>query len=139
MARPADPTVASTFKTYPEQQRKHLLAIREMIFEIAAAAPDIGPIEETLKWGQPSYRTPVSKSGTTIRLAPFDETRAGVFFHCGTNLVDSFRQLFPDELDYSKNRAIVLDPAKRLPKKALRLCLGMALTYHASKRRKAKA
>ncbi len=52
-----------------------------------------------------------------------------VYFHCQTNLVDTFRELYPD-LKYSGNRAILLDAKDKLPEAELRHCVGLALTYH---------
>jgi hypothetical protein len=37
-------------------------------------------------------------------------------------------------LKYSGNRAILLDAADKLPEKALRHCVGLALTYHLRKK-----
>ena len=86
------------------------MGLRRLILETAAATEGVGPITETLKWGEPAYLTSVSKSGSTIRIgwkksAP---SRYAIYFHCQTNLVDSFRALFPDAFDFQGNRAIVL-------------------------------
>jgi hypothetical protein len=32
------------------------------------ATPGVGALHETLKWGQPAYLTPETRSGTTLRL-----------------------------------------------------------------------
>jgi len=63
-----DPNVARRFASFPQDLRAPLLDLREMIFDIAQKTPGVGAIEETLKWGQPAYLTPVTKSGSTIRL-----------------------------------------------------------------------
>ena len=60
--------------------------------------------------------------------------QVAVYFHCQTNLVETFRELYP-ELRYSGNRAILLDAGDKLPESELRHCVGLALTYHASKRK----
>lgn len=97
----------------------------------------IGPIEETLKWGEPSYLTSKTKSGTTIRLAwkAKHPELCGIYFNCQTSLVNTFRTLFP-ELRYEGNRAILLDAAEEIPESALNQCLEMALVYHKAKRKK---
>jgi hypothetical protein len=56
-----------------------------------------------------------------------------MFFHCQTDLVDTFRELYP-KLSYSGNRAILLDAGKKLPEAELRHCVALALTYHLRKR-----
>ena len=115
-----------------QQKSARLLAARALIFEAAQAA-DVGPLTETLKWGQPSYLTDASKAGTTLRLGVSGD-RPAVFFNCQTTLVEGFRSDFPDAFEYIGNRVLVLskadDPA------ALSLCLSRALTYHRDKRRK---
>jgi hypothetical protein len=60
-----------------------------------------------------------------------------VYFHCQTNLVETFRELYP-ELRYSGNRAILLDAKEKLPEAALGHCVALALTYHLRKRRPAR-
>jgi hypothetical protein len=71
-------------------------------------------------------------SGSTIRLGRVrtSERDCAVLFNCRTTLVDDFRNQFPGVFAYEKNRAIVLDASKPLPKAPLSSCLGMALTYH---------
>jgi len=86
--------------------------------------------------GQLSYLTGESKSGSTIRIDRVKSVgdQVAVYFHCQTNLVETFRELYP-ELSYSGNRAIVLDASKKLPEEELRHCVALALTYHRSKRK----
>jgi hypothetical protein len=56
-----------------------------------------------------------------------------MFVNCQTNLVETFRQLYP-ALDYEGQRAVVLRSGLA-DVDALRHCVGLALTYHARKRR----
>ena len=60
--------VAAVFENYPAAGRERLLRLRKMIIETAAATPGVGALEETLKWGQVSYLTADSGSGTTVRI-----------------------------------------------------------------------
>ncbi|MDX7987277.1 DUF1801 domain-containing protein [Xenorhabdus sp. 12] len=124
--------VRSVFEHYPERYQKPLLAMRELIFEVASKTKGVGLITETLKWGQPSYLTLETRSGTTIRLDRFGDSHVALFFHCQTTLIDTFRTLFP-ELTYSKNRAIVLEPESDLPANELEMCIEMALSYKLKK------
>jgi Domain of unknown function (DU1801) len=135
----AEPTVETVFSTYPTPVKSKLLALRRLIFDTANATDGVGALEETLKWGQPSYLTAESKSGSTIRIDQV-KTEAGqyaVYFHCQTDLVETFRELYPD-LRYGGNRSILLDAGEKLPEAALRHCVALALTYHARKRKAAK-
>ncbi|MEP6790955.1 MAG: DUF1801 domain-containing protein, partial [Ramlibacter sp.] len=65
----ADSAVAKTFESYPPDMRRKLLALREIILRTAAATEGVGPLQETLKWGEPAYLTSQSKSGSTVRIA----------------------------------------------------------------------
>jgi hypothetical protein len=65
MTRPAVPAI---FDGYPKPVRARLLALRKLILDTAKTTKGVGAIEETLKWGQPSYLTSESKSGSTVRI-----------------------------------------------------------------------
>ena len=127
---PAD--VAAAFAAFPEHVRARLLEARDLIFATAAGMAAVGPLKETLKWGEPAYLTEASRSGSTIRLGWFrsSERECAILFSCRTTLVDDFRERFPNAFPYEKNRAILLDAREALPKTPLSVCLGMALTYH---------
>jgi Domain of unknown function (DU1801) len=136
-SRRAASAVPAMFESYPGPVRAKLLALRKLILDTARTTKGVGTLEEALKWGQPSYLTTGSKSGSTIRI---DQVKAvpnqyAVYFHCQTNLVETFRELYPD-LQYSGNRAILLDACDKLPEAELRHCVGLALTYHLAKRKK---
>jgi hypothetical protein len=127
--------VARTFASYPPPLQRKLLALRRLVLDTAAATPGVGEVEETLKWGEPAYLTAASKSGSTIRLGPVKSSPSqyALYFNCKTTLVDTFRTLFPKELRYEGNRAIVLDTADAVPRDALAFCIQAALTYHRKK------
>jgi hypothetical protein len=132
----SDPAVDGAFDAYPKPVKAKLLALRRLIRDTAKATQGVGALEETLKWGQPSYLTTESKSGSTVRI---DQVKAeagqvAVYFHCQTNLVETFRELYP-ELRYSGNRAILLDAGDKIPEAELRHCVALALTYHLGKRK----
>ena len=127
---PAD--VAAVFSAFPARVRARLLEVRELVFETAADTEGVGPLTETLKWGEPAYLTEATGSGSTIRLGWFRSPArdCAVLFNCRTTLVDDFRSQFPDVFAFEKNRALLLDASKPLPRPPLSTCLGMALTYH---------
>ena len=123
-------SVATVFAAYPAGIKAKLLALRRITLDVAAKM-DVA-LEETLRWGQPAY---VSKSGSTIRVDRLkgDASRVAMFFICHTDLIASFRELYP-ELSYEGNRAILLDVRGRLPEDALRHCVSLALTYRSRKK-----
>lgn len=131
-------SVAAVFDTYQGRARQKLLTLRKLIFQTAAKTEGVGELEETLKWGQPSYLTPETKSGSTIRIDAIkdDPDHVAVYFHCQTNLVPTFRDMYGDKLMFEGNRALILDVRKKLPEKEVRHCLASALTYHLAKKKK---
>ncbi|MGQ2978463.1 MAG: DUF1801 domain-containing protein [Polaromonas sp.] len=135
----ADPALEAVFAASPAPVKKRLLALRNMIFDVAASTSGVGELEETLKWGEPAYLTRASKSGSTIRIAarPGSPGQYALYLNCQTTLVDTFRSLFPTEFVYEGNRAILFDAGDEVPQDALRFCIAMALTYHHTKRKPA--
>jgi len=124
--------VISAFDAFRPDARAQLLRMRDLIFETAHTMPEVGPIEEALRWGQPAYLTSESKSGTTIRLgtAGGDGLHVAMFFNCRTTLVGSFRGLFDDVFQFEGDRAILVPVAQPVPKEELAECIAMALAYH---------
>lgn len=112
MSRPDEKSdVAAVFRGYPKASRDKLAALRRLILETAAATEGVGTLEETLKWGQPSYLTTATKSGSTIRL---DQVKSAsnqyaMYFHCQTDLVATLRALYPS-LPHATSRLIITAP-----------------------------
>ena len=135
MKRFADRAVASVFKAYPADIRRRLMVLRALMFETAAKTEGVGRLTETLKWGQPSYLTAETGSGSTVRI---DRLKKGsgyaIYFHCQSGLVGQFKAIYPDTFRYGGKRAIVFDAKDRLPKRALAHCIGLALTHHLRKK-----
>lgn len=127
------------FGSYPKPMREKLLALRQMIFDVAKATPGVGRIEETLRWGQPSYITPETGSGSTIRIDQIrnEPTKYAMYFICTSGLINDFKELCGDKMKFEGNRSIVFDVADRLPEEPLRHCISLALTYHLRKKQRA--
>lgn len=126
----SDPAVAAAFDAFPDEARPGLLAMRDLIFEVAAETDGVGALEETLKWGQPAYLTPETKSGSTIRLGAPQDGGAALYAHCQTTIISDFRGLFPDEFSYEGNRAVRFAEDDDLKPEALSLLIKSALTNH---------
>jgi hypothetical protein len=133
---PRDAAVATILESYPKPIGSKLQALRKLILDTARTTEGVGTLDETLKWGQVSFLTSETGAGSTIRIDRVKSTddQVAVYFHCQTNLVETFRELYP-ELSYSGNRAIVLDAGAPLPKAELGHCVALALTYHLKKRK----
>ena len=114
------------------------MALRRLIFDTAKTIKGVGALQETLKWGQPSYLTTETKSGSTIRIDRVKSAanQYAVYFHCQTDLVQTFRQMYPTELSFGGNRSILLDAEDEIPEPALRHCVALALAYHLRKRKR---
>lgn len=128
--------VAAAYAELPEAQRHRLVALRQLILEVAWGTEGVGPITETLKWGEPAYLTEATRSGTTIRLgssraAPAD---CALFVSCNSKLVPQWRERYGDRFAFEGDRALILPLRDEWPDAELRHSIAMALTYHARKR-----
>jgi len=132
----SDPRVARVFANFPATVRPQLLKLRELIFKTAAAKPEVGSLAETLKWGQPSYLTPETNSGSTIRLDALPRKPGGyaLYFHCQTSLVENFRKRFGGKFRYEGNRALLFSAVDPIATDNVRECISAALTYHLDKK-----
>jgi len=136
MKRFADKNVAEVFRRYPAKLRTRLMALRELIFDVAADTGGVGRLSETLKWGQPSYLTEQTGSGSTVRIDRLKNADGyAIYFHCQSGLVDEFRRIYPETFRYEGKRAILFDNSERVPVRALGHCIGLALTHHARKKK----
>ncbi|MEE9446909.1 MAG: DUF1801 domain-containing protein [Arenicellales bacterium] len=125
----SDPAVEHAFLAFPRKPREKLLNIRALIFEVHSALRSKSIIEETLKWGEPAYLRPF---GSTVRLAWKSKTpdQYGLYFHCQSKLIDTFKEIYAGEFRFEGNRAIIFNLDDQVPSEALKHCLSMALNYH---------
>ncbi len=123
--------VKDVFDAYPRAYSKHLLILRELVLKVASEI-DVEPLEETLKWGEPSYLT---KNGSTLRLAWHSSSpkRYGMFFNCKTTLVETFKEVYGDIFKFEGNRAIVFELNDTVPVVALKHCIELSLRYKSIK------
>ena len=133
---PINSEVGAIFNSYAKKITSKLMFLRQLIFETAASIDGIGEIEETLKWGEPSYLTPKSKSGSTIRIAwkKSQKEQYSIFFKCTANLVPAFKEKFPKKFQLGGNRSIDFSLDDDVPVKELKQCIALALTYHRNKK-----
>jgi hypothetical protein len=136
----SDPKVEAAFNMFPPVIRKELMRLRMLIFDVAYETEGVGELEETLKWGQPSYLTKKSKSGSTIRIGREKKTKGdyAIYFKCQTSLVATFKELYKNEFRYEGNRAILFNVNDKIPARELRHCIAMALTYYLNKKNQNK-
>ena len=129
------PNVEAVFAAYPDKLRRKLMALRQLIFRTAAEIETVGPLLETLKWGQPSYLTQHSGSGTTIRIDQIKSQPGhyGMYVHCQTSLIATYRDLYAPDLCFEAKRCVNFSVSRDPPKAVLRHCIALALTYHLKK------
>ncbi len=131
-AKPSAPpsNVARAFDDMPLDVQEPLQRLRHLILDTAANTPGVGPITETLKWGQPAYLTEKTKAGSTIRLGCPKQGEFAIYTHCQTSIMSDFQALFPDDFTFDGNRAVVFKAGVALPLEKLRFLISRALTYH---------
>ena len=81
-----------------------------------------------------------TNSGSTIRIDQV-KSAAGqyaVYFHCQTNLVETFRELYPTNCALAATEASCSTRRTSFREPALRHCVALALTYHLNKRKGAR-
>ena len=124
-----NPAVSEVFDNYPDQVRNKMLALRKLVIETAKEIDGITALEETLKWGEPSYLT---KNGSTIRIdwKSKKPEQYAMYFKCTSRLVETFKKLYKNDFDFEGNRALVFRLEDEIPTKALKKCIKAALTYH---------
>lgn len=127
------PEVAAAFAAFPAPVRRGCLALRDLVFDVAADTPEAGRISEELRWGQPAYLTPDTRAGSTIRIGRAGAKSYALFVHCQTTLIADFREIAP-HLRFEGNRAVVFDAAAPPDDRALAQLMRAALTWHIRKR-----
>ena len=95
------PEVEVVFKNCPSLVRRKLSDLRLLILETAKEIEQITNLEETLKWGEPSY---LLKGGSTIRI--------------------DWKEKTPEQY------AVVFKMEDSIPKSELKKCIKAALLYH---------
>jgi len=114
---------------YPDRAAKRLRELRDIILEAAEESEWVDKLEETLKWGEPSY---LSKHGSAVRVdwKSKKPEQFAIYFKCTSKLLPTFRELFPNIFRYEGNRAIVFNIEDEIPRAELRQCIKAALEYH---------
>ena len=128
-----NPKVDTIFSNYPDFVRDKMLFLRKLIIDTASENEEISELEETLKWGEPSF---IAKHGSTLRMDWKQKSpdQYALYFQCTTRLVETFKMVFGKKLNYEGNRAIVFQLEDELPVEELKQCIIATLTYHKVKR-----
>lgn len=124
-----DPPVKERFKRYPINIRPKMNHLRKLIVDVARSDEAITEIEETLKWGEPSY---ITKNGSTLRIDWKEKNpdQYAIYFKCTSKLVPTFKEVFGDLFKYENTRAILFDLDENIPENELKICISLTLNYH---------
>jgi hypothetical protein len=124
-----DPKVQAVFDEYPVAVRKKLMNLRSIIIETAKEIEEVTSMEETLKWGEPSY---LVKKGSTIRIdwKPKTPDQYAIYFKCTSALVPTFRMVYNGLFNFEGNRAITFQMEEKIPTMELKNCIRATLRYH---------
>ena len=121
--------------TWPVQAQGHFTRLRTIVHDVAAAA-DVGPLEESLKWGQPAWRPKRPRIGSTLRVdwAPSAPDLLMVYVDCKTDLAAQMDTRFPGEFRNDGRRALGFELNQPLNEDAVWQLAHLTLTYHRAKR-----
>jgi hypothetical protein len=124
-----NPKVNEKFANYPDKIKGKMLYLRDLVVETAEETEGIDELEETLKWGEPSF---VTKIGSTLRMDWKERSpdHYAMYFQCSSRLVDTFRIVFEHKFHFDGNRAIVFQLNQKIPELELKECIKASLTYH---------
>ncbi|QDF68260.1 DUF1801 domain-containing protein [Shewanella sp. SNU WT4] len=119
--------LTASWDHYPSAAKAYLLALTQLIYEVASEQ-QFGEVAASLKWGQVSFTV---KGGSSVRLdwtinAP---EQVALYFICHTRLVDTFKQLYGEQLILQGNRAIILPLTQPIPINILRHSIKLTFSY----------
>ena len=129
MSIESSPEVASVFDSYPDEVRDKLLNLRRLIIEAANEVETIKSLEESLKWGEPSY---LVINGSTLRIdwKKSKPEQYAIYFKCTSKLVSTFKMVYKDRFNFEGTRAITFQMSETIPGVELKKCIKAGLTYH---------
>lgn len=125
-------------KHWPDAAQARLWACRALFHQIAQDAK-VGRLDETLKWGQPSWRPVAPRTGSTLR-AGWHSDRAqmlSLFVDCKTDLAARMRDFYPHLPLNDGRRHLAVAIEGPLPQQALSHLAEMTFTYHRARRLRA--
>lgn len=119
-------------RSYPDHIRDKMFYLRSLVHQTAQES-GITAIEESLKWGEPSF---ITEKGSTLRMdwKPKSPEQYAMYFSCSTRLVETFRMVFSEAFTFEGKRAIIFDLNSPVPEDELKRCISATLRYHEVKK-----
>lgn len=122
--------VQAVYDACPPPVRQGLYQLRGMILAQAELMPQIGPVTEGLRWGQPAFLTLDIAAACSLRTGPVKGPGFGLFVHCLTGLIAAFEAGAGAGLRFSGTRAVLFDPSDQIDPAQISVLIGQALGYH---------
>lgn len=132
MSRALPPEIQNVLLDWPQTAQARFQELRKIVIETAAAHAAVGPLTETLKWGEPSFLTQIGRSGSTLRIAwkAKHPTEIGLFVICHTDLIEQVRTHYPTAFRYDGSRAAYQCLTQPIPSDAVSYLAMRAQTFH---------
>lgn len=118
------------YKNYPPKVKKEILALRELILDLANKEKEVDFIGKALKWGEPSFLT--KSSGSTLRIDWKEKTPdyMSLYVNCQTKLIAMFKELYPNDFEFIGNREVKIPLNGKYSKNKLKKCILLVLKYN---------
>ncbi|WP_339705456.1 DUF1801 domain-containing protein [uncultured Kriegella sp.] len=129
MTLTTDPRATTVFNNYPSTVQQQMLHLRTLVLQAAEDLAGLEKLEETLKWGEPSYLT---KYGSTVRIdwKAKKPDQYAIYFKCTSKLVPTFKVLYKNQFEFEGNRALIFKLDDPIPVAEIKHCISLALNYH---------
>ena len=123
------PEFEAKMSAYPDFVKDKMDHLRELVQQTAEETPEITQLEETLKWGEPSFLT---KTGSTLRMdwKKKKPDQYQLYFKCTSRLVETFKAVYGNQFDFEKSRAIIFQLDEKVPSTEIKKCIKATLLYH---------
>jgi hypothetical protein len=123
-----NPKIDEIFSRYPEEVKGKLQFLRSLVIQTAKNTEEIDYLQETLKWGEPSF---VTNIGSTLRMdwKAKSPNQVAMYFQCTSRLVSTFKIVFGDTFQYDGSRALIFPLKKEIPVEPLEECIRASLRY----------
>ena len=122
--------IQTAYDAFPPAVKSGTMALRTLIYETAKGISGLAAPTECLRWGQPSYITPI---GSTLRIGIPKSGGFALYAHCQSTIISQFAQGFGADFQIEGNRAVLFQSKDDIQPEKLRLMIEHALTYKRKK------
>ncbi len=131
-----DQSLITAIAPWPDAAQRHFSIARQLVYAVATDQ-NIGPLEESLKWGQPAWRPAKARTGSTLRLywSASDPRHLAAYVDCKTDIAAQMALRFADQFNNDGRRALAFSLEEALPEDAFWQLAHLTLCYHRLKRR----